>query len=114
MVAAFVVAICADAMEMGLSLFLSEGFVSPFDDVLDVIVGIILTLLLGWHLAFLPSFAIKLIPVADIAPTWTLAVFIATRSRQSSSGSTPDNSKLLSPPIIPEQKQPDALPGNRD
>jgi hypothetical protein len=29
--------------------------------------------------AFLPSFLIKLIPLVEIAPTWTLAVFIATR-----------------------------------
>ena len=68
-VAAFAIAISADAVEWGLLPLFSEGFASPFDDVLDVITCIVLTMLLGWHLAFLPSFAVKLIPVADFAPT---------------------------------------------
>jgi hypothetical protein len=30
--------------------------------------------LLGWHWEFLPSFAAKLVPGADLVPFWTLAV----------------------------------------
>jgi hypothetical protein len=59
-----------------------EGFVSPFDAVLDVIVAVVLTLLVGWHIAFIPSFIIKALPFADLAPTWTLAILIATRGRK--------------------------------
>lgn len=99
---------------MTLPLVFSEGFVSPFDDFLDVIVCVILTLLLGWHLAFLPSFVVKLIPVADMAPTWTLAVLIAFRSRRPVAGNLPGNPDLPSPPVIQEQKQPGALPENRN
>ena len=109
--AAFIVAICADALEWGLLPFFSEGFASPVEDILDIVTCIILTMLLGWHLAFLPSFAVKLIPVADFAPTWTLAVLIASRSRHTTvdvSGSPGPES----PPIIQGQKQPPSLPEN--
>jgi hypothetical protein len=77
--ASYIVAIGADAFEVGLAPLMSEGIASPLNDIVDVVTGIILTLLLGWHIAFLPSFMIKLLPVVDFAPTWTLAVLIATR-----------------------------------
>ncbi|HTR40563.1 MAG TPA: hypothetical protein VMH87_02945 [Pseudomonadales bacterium] len=78
--AAYIIAIGADALEVGLAPVMSEGFVSPLNNIVDVVACIILTLLLGWHIAFLPSFMIKLLPVVDFAPTWTLAVLIATRA----------------------------------
>jgi hypothetical protein len=112
LVAAFGIAICADLIEICLSPLFSEGFASPFDDVLDAVVCVILSLLLGWHLAFLPSFAVKLIPVADFAPTWTIAVLIASR-RRFTAGNMPDNPNPPSPPIIPEEKRSDALPENK-
>lgn len=77
--AAWVIAVGADALEIGFAPIFGEGFASPFDDIMDALVCIILTMLLGWNIAFLPSFMIKLLPVVDFAPTWTLAVLIATR-----------------------------------
>jgi hypothetical protein len=41
----------------------------------------ILTLLVGWHWAFLPAFLVELAPGIDLVPSWTLAVFFATRQR---------------------------------
>jgi CDP-diglyceride synthetase len=79
-VAAFIVAVCADLIEMAFGMIFAEGFASPLNDVMDVVVCIILTALLGWHIAFIPSFLVKLIPVGDLAPTWTIAVLIATRA----------------------------------
>jgi hypothetical protein len=79
-VAAFVIAACADFIEIVCAAIFSEGIASPFNDVMDVIVCFILTVMLGWHIAFIPSFLIKLIPVGDLAPTWTIAVLIATRA----------------------------------
>jgi hypothetical protein len=35
--------------------------------------------LIGWHWAFLPTFVSELIPLWDLVPTWTAAVFFATR-----------------------------------
>jgi hypothetical protein len=114
LVAAYGIAICADLIEICLSPLFSEGIASPFDDILDTIVCVILSLLLGWHLAFVPSFAIKLIPLADIAPTWTIAVLIATRGRNPAAGHTPEDLKPLSPPVIPDKKPPRALPESKE
>jgi hypothetical protein len=61
----------------------SAGVFSPVNDALDVAVCIALTLLVGWHIAFVPTFIIKEIPFADLAPTWTVAALIATRGRGS-------------------------------
>ena len=52
---------------------------SIFNDALDVIVCFTLTMLIGWHYSFLPSFVLKFVPFADLVPSWTLAVFVATR-----------------------------------
>lgn len=54
-------------------LFVAGG-ASPADDVLDLGVAAVMTLLLGWHWEFLPSFFGKLLPVVDFVPLWTLAV----------------------------------------
>ena len=61
----------------------SPGAASPAADVLDVIVAALLIRWLGWHWAFLPAFAAKLVPGVDMVPSWTLAVWIATRGRKS-------------------------------
>ena len=82
--AGFAVAVCADLIQVGLPFLFSEGFLSPFNDFLDVSVCAALTLLIGWHIAFIPSFLVEILPVANLAPTWTVAFFIATRSRQAS------------------------------
>jgi hypothetical protein len=80
---AWFVAILADAIQIvGMPLFAEGGF-SPLDTALDVVVGAILIKLLGWHWAFLPSFAAELVPGLDLFPTWTAAVFFATRQLNS-------------------------------
>ena len=80
---AWFVAIMADAIQLiGMPLFVEGGF-SPLDTALDVVVGGILIKLLGWHWAFLPTFAAELVPGLDLFPTWTAAVFFATRQLNS-------------------------------
>ena len=85
-------AITADLLQIVLFPVFIEGFSSPLADALDVVVCLTLTLLVGWHFAFLPSFVAKGIPVVDIAPSWTLAVFIATRQKRK------PETRLLPPP----------------
>jgi hypothetical protein len=76
---AWFVAILADAIQIvGLPLFVAGG-ISPADTMLDLAVAAVLTRLLGWHWAFLPTFAAELVPGLDLFPTWTAAVFFATR-----------------------------------
>jgi hypothetical protein len=78
---AWLVAMAADVIQIvGFPIFV-EGAISPADSVLDLIVGLVLIRLLGWHWAFLPSLAAELIPGMDLFPTWTAAVWYVTRSR---------------------------------
>ena len=84
------IAVAADLIQLAISPFVVQGAFSLLDDGLDLVVAVILTLLVGWHIAFLPSFIVKLVPIADLAPTWTIAVLIATRGATSK----PDTLKL--------------------
>ena len=59
--------------------------------------------LLGWHWAFLPTLAAKLIPGADLFPTWTAAVWFVTR-QQVKANNNPDPSPISNP------KDPEILP----
>jgi hypothetical protein len=68
------VAITADAVQIiGLPLFAGGGF-SPADTAIDVAAAVILSNLLGWHWAFLPTMFAEMIPAFDLFPTWTAAV----------------------------------------
>jgi hypothetical protein len=96
---AWLVAIAADALQiLGLPLF-AEGGVSPADTVLDIAVAAILTRLLGWHWAFLPTLAAELVPGLDLFPTWTAAVFFVTRQRVRSA--QPEGPEILPPGPAP-------------
>jgi hypothetical protein len=78
---AWFVAILADAIQIvGMPLF-APGGLSPAETALDLATGAILSHILGWHWAFLPTFAAELIPGIDLFPTWTAAVFFVTRSQ---------------------------------
>jgi hypothetical protein len=73
------VAFCADALQVVLLPLVLAGGVSPVDDVIDVVTAVTLTVLVGWHWAFLPTFLAELVPFVDLVPSWTLAALIATR-----------------------------------
>ena len=75
-------AIAADALQIVFLPLFGEGFASPVKDALDVLVGLTLVWLVGWHWAFVPSFAAELVPGLDIFPSWTTAVWFATRGRR--------------------------------
>ena len=74
---------------------------------LDVGVGIALSYLLGWHWVFLPSFLSELIPIWDLVPTWTAAVWYVT------SGALPPGEGPPGPPSARVQppSPPPALKG---
>jgi len=76
---AWMVALAADALQIAALPLFAEGALSPADSILDVVVGIILVRLLGWHWAFLPTLAAELIPGLDLFPTWTAAVWFVSR-----------------------------------
>jgi hypothetical protein len=72
--AALILAILADVFQIAVFPLFIEGAASPSDDILDLCIGGVLTLLLGWHWEFAPSFLAKLVPGVDYIPLWTLAV----------------------------------------
>ena len=74
MKAAFFLAVAADILQLALFPLFAEGAAFPGDDILDVCIGAVLTILLGWHWEFAPSFLAKLVPGVDYIPLWTLAV----------------------------------------
>ena len=78
---AWLVAIAADAIQIGALPLFAVGGLSPADVLLDLSVAAILIRLLGWHWAFLPTLLAELVPGLDLFPTWTAAVFYVTRQR---------------------------------
>lgn len=79
---ALILALGVDFLQwVALPLFLT-GALSPAVNVLDVAAAITMIALVGWHWAFAPAFIAELIPFVDLVPTWTLAVWIATRPRK--------------------------------
>jgi len=97
--AARIIAVAADAVQLGLMPIFAGGAPTGFDAVLDIAVGAAMVALLGWHWAFLPAFAVELLPGVDLAPTWTIAVFLATRRRGPGGASPP--SATIEPPLLP-------------
>ena len=92
-VAARAIAVIADAVQIGLLPLFMEGALSSANDVLDVVVALALTALVGWHWAFVPAFLTELVPFLDLVPSWTAAVFIATRN-----SGVPIEAKDVTPP----------------
>ena len=77
--AAWVVAVGMDALQVFFFPVTVEGGFSPVADGFDFVAMALLWALVGWHWAFLPSIIVKVIPVMDLAPTWTIALAIASR-----------------------------------
>jgi hypothetical protein len=100
--AARAVAISADVLQIAVFPLFAEGFISPLDDALDVLVCLVLTWLVGWYYAFLPSFIVKVVPMMDLAPTWTIAILFATRGKKVSREvqSTQVYAEPPSPPLL--------------
>ena len=71
----------ADLVQIGFFPAFGGGMLSLLNDGLDIVVAILMVALVGWHIAFLPSFVAELVPGLDLVPTWTLAVWFATRQR---------------------------------
>ncbi len=78
---ALLVALTADALQIILLPFFAAGGFSPADTVVDLVVAVILSRLIGWHWAFLPSLIAEAVPALDLFPTWTAAViYVALRT----------------------------------
>ena len=74
-----ILAVAVDALQWILLPVFAGVATAPLNNGLDVVVGLAMTWLVGWHWAVLPTFVAELIPFFDLVPTWSLAVFFATR-----------------------------------
>jgi hypothetical protein len=73
-----IVALAADAIQIAAAPLFGEGFASPFNDALDLVVAAALIKLLGFHWVLLPALASEAVPLLDLAPTWTASVLLIT------------------------------------
>src|SRR5438876_7845066 len=80
---AWLVAIAADAIQIGALPLFAVGGLSPADVLLDLSVAAILIRLLGWHWAFLPTLLAELVPGFDLFPDLDCGGFL----RDSAAGS---------------------------
>ncbi|MEO6463330.1 MAG: hypothetical protein ABIP29_09665 [Candidatus Eisenbacteria bacterium] len=77
---AWMVAIAADLLQFGLLPLM--GATGGFMVGLDLLVAWLLIRWMGWHVAFLPAFVTELVPIANVIPSWTLAMWVVTRLRR--------------------------------
>lgn len=100
-VVAFVLAGLADAAQ----LFLGPAGWVGLVQVIDVVMMVVATLLLGFHPLFLPTFVVEFVPIIDMLPTWTgcVACVVALRRRQP-----------FSPPAATTQSAPASAKGAGD
>ncbi|HVX85786.1 MAG TPA: hypothetical protein VH253_13470 [Phycisphaerae bacterium] len=75
---ALLVAGAADFVQIVAAPAFFEGAISPFENVLDVIVALLLMAICGFRWQWVLAFAMELIPGFDLLPTWTMVVALMT------------------------------------
>lgn len=96
---ALIVAVGADALQFALGPL---GWVGV-DQLIDAAAMALTTLLLGFHVLLLPTFALEFIPLVDMIPTWIGCVIavIALRKRDEPINVTVTTSPVnATPPLI--------------
>jgi len=96
------IAIATDFLQIAVFPVFWPGAASPWDDALDAATALALVVLVGWHWAFLPSFIAELVPGLDLVPTWTAAVFFATRKK----AAAPPGPPVVDTEVVSPSKKP--------
>jgi len=98
---AWLAAIVADVIQVAALPLFVEGGLSPVDTAVDVATAFVLSRLVGWHWAFLPSFAAELLPGFNLFPTWSAAMGYITLQRARSVDPTIIDIEPLPPRRLP-------------
>ena len=98
---ALTIALLADAAQWVWLPLVIGGALSPINNVIDIAVALVMIRLVGFHWAFLPTFIAELVPFVDLVPTWTLAVWLATRGRVEPDERGPREVRPEEPPALP-------------
>lgn len=86
-------ACCVALATDGLQLLLGPMGWAFVDETLDIVAMVLLTLTLGFHPLFLPTFVAEFIPAVDMLPSWTACTFLVIGLRRKKSVPTP-------PPVV--------------
>ena len=80
MILALGIAVAADGLQLCFG-FVGWAFI---DQIIDGVAMILLSFVIGFHVLFLPTFVVELIPLVEDLPTWTActAAVIALRRRE--------------------------------
>jgi hypothetical protein len=80
MILALAIAVAADGLQLCLG-FVGWAFI---DQTIDCVAMILLSWVIGFHILFLPTFVVELVPLLEDLPTWTacVAAVIALRKRE--------------------------------
>lgn len=73
------IAALVDLLQFAIFPLMFEGLLSPVNTAVDIVMAVVFTVMIGWHWALVPTFVSELVPFLDLVPTWTAAVFLATR-----------------------------------
>jgi hypothetical protein len=89
----FALAIAAGAD--GLQLLLGPLGWAFIDQAVDLLAMILISWLIGFHILFLPTFVVELVPVLEDLPTWTActAAVIGLRKREQNNPPQPPKPK---------------------
>lgn len=90
-IVALAVAVVTDGLQMT-----PLGLVEPVDAGLDIITMGLTMWALGFHPLLLPTFVIKLIPIVDMPPTWTVCVIAVVALRKRA-----ERAKREAYPVVP-------------
>jgi len=85
MVLALAIAVAAD----GLQLLLAGLGWFGLDQAIDCVAMVLLSWLIGFHVLFLPTFVVELIPLVEDLPTWTACTTAVIVLRKREQNKTP-------------------------
>jgi hypothetical protein len=101
---ALAIAFLADLVQIVLWPIMFEGVASPFDDAVDIVVGLVLLRTFGFDLALIPTALIEFMPGTDLLPTWTLTTLHlirkANRTAPVAAGSLPTGPTDPGPRVV--------------
>ncbi len=107
--AAFAVAVIADAIQFPITAATMTGVLAVPGESADLLIDSIMTVvtssLLGFHWILLPSFVFEAIPGFDLFPTWTgcVAFVVWRRKKQQAAPAIVEVVEVL-PPLLPNPK----------
>jgi hypothetical protein len=106
---AFTAAVIADAIQFPITAATMTGVLAipgeGADLMVDSIMTVVTSTLLGFHWILLPSFVFEAIPGFDLFPTWTgcVAYVVWRRKKEQATASVVDVVEVM-PPLLPNPK----------